>query len=91
MPKCIKFARISEKSYEWLYKLFAAVAERINENLEPILERSSWDLLVGTSVVSRQKQRVSSATDYNAVDESDGIRRIVMEVEALLEASEQLN
>ena len=42
-------------------------------------------------MVSRQKQRRSSATDYNAVDESDGTQRIVMEVEALLEASEQLN
>ena len=48
MPKCIRFARMSEKSYEWLCKLFAAVAERISENLEPILGKTfmgfaSWN------------------------------------------------
>ena len=35
----------------------------------------------------RNKQRGSTATDYNAVDENDEIQRVMMEVEPLLEAS----
>ena len=35
----------------------------------------------------RQKQRGSTVTDYNAVDENDEVHRMMMEVEPLLEAS----
>ena len=35
----------------------------------------------------RQKQKGSTATDYNAVDKKDEIHRVLMEVEPLLEAS----
>ena len=38
----------------------------------------------------RQKQKGSKATDYNAVDENDEIHPVMMEVEALLEASGKL-
>ena len=37
VPKCVRLARMSEKSYELLYKMFAAVPERTKEELEPIL------------------------------------------------------
>ena len=45
VPKCV---RMSEKSYELLFKMFAAVPGRTKDKLEPTLERSSWVLLVGT-------------------------------------------
>ena len=35
--KCVRLARMSEKSYEFLCKMFAAVPERTKEELEPIL------------------------------------------------------
>ena len=37
----------------------------------------------------RQKQRGSTVTDYNTVDENDEVHRVMMEVEQLLEASEK--
>ena len=43
------------------------------------------------SVVERQKQRGSTVTDYNTVDENDEVHRLMMEVEPLLEASRKQN
>ena len=37
MPKCVRLARMSEKSYELLCKIFSAVPERTKEELESIL------------------------------------------------------
>ena len=37
VPKCVRLARMSDKSYESLCKMFAAVPERTKEELEPIL------------------------------------------------------
>ena len=39
----------------------------------------------------RQKQRGSTVTDYNTVDENDEVHRVMMEVEPLLEASGKRN
>ena len=39
----------------------------------------------------RQKQKGSTVTDYSAVDENDEVRRVMMEVEPLLEASGKRN
>ena len=39
----------------------------------------------------RQKQRESTVTDYNTVDENDEVHRVIMEVEPLLEASGRRN
>ena len=39
----------------------------------------------------RQKQRWSTVTDYNTVDENDEVHRVMMEVEPLLEASGKRN
>ena len=41
--------------------------------------------------LKKQKQRGSTVTDYNAVDENDEIHRVMMEVEPLLEASGKRN
>ena len=37
VPKCVRLARMSEKSYELLCKMFSAVPERTKEELESIL------------------------------------------------------
>ena len=39
VPKCVRLARMSEKSYELLCKTFAAVPERTKNQLELILGR----------------------------------------------------
>ena len=43
VPKCVRLARMSEQSYELLGKMFSAVPGRTKEELESIMERSSWD------------------------------------------------
>ena len=92
VPKCVRLARMSEKSYEFLYRIFSAVPERTKEELEPILVKKFMGYASGNfSDLERQKQKGSTATDYNAVDENDEIHRVMMEVEPLLEASGKRN
>ena len=55
VPKCVRLARLSEKSYELLCKMFSAVPERTKEELESILGRSSWNTPVGTSVTLKDR------------------------------------
>ena len=40
VPKCVKLARKSEKPYEFLGKVFAAVPGRIKDELKPILGKN---------------------------------------------------
>ena len=35
MPKCVRLAKVSEKTYQLLCKMFAAVPERTKDELEP--------------------------------------------------------
>ena len=80
VPKGVRLARMSEKSYELLCKKFAAVPERTSEKLEPILGKKFMGYASGIfSNFERQKQKGSTATDYNAVDENDKIHRVMME------------
>ena len=88
----LRLARMSQKSYELLCKMFAAVPERTKEELELILGKKFLGYAsVKFSDFERQKQKGLTATDYNAVDEDDGIHRAMMEVELLLEASGKRN
>ena len=92
VPKCVRLARTSEKSYELLCKMFSAVPERTKEELESILGKKFMGYARGNlSDFERQKQKGSTVTDYNAVDESDEVHRVMMEVELLLEASGKRN
>ena len=87
VPNCVRLARMSEKSYELLCRMFAAVPERTKEELEPILGKKFMGYASGNfSDFERQKQKRSTATDYNVVDENDEIHRVMMKVEPLLEA-----
>ena len=92
VPKCVRRARMSEKSYELLWKTFSAVPERTKEELESILGKKFMGYVSGNfSDFERQKQRGSTVTDYNTVDEKDEVHRVMMEVEPLLEASGKRN
>ena len=92
VPKCVRLARMSEKFYELLCKMFSAVPERTKEELESILGKKFMGYVSGIfSDFERQKQRESTVTDYNAVDETDEVPRVMMEVEPLLEASAKRN
>ena len=91
-PKCLRLARMSEKSYELMCKMFSAVAERTKEELESILGKKFMGYASGNfSDFERQKQRGSTVTDYNTVDENNEDHRVMMEVEPLLKASRKRN
>ena len=92
VPKCVGLARMSEKFYELLCKIFLAVPERTKEELELILGKKFRGYVSGNfSDFERQKQRGATVTDYNTVDENDEVHRVMMEVEPLLEASGKRN
>ena len=74
VPKCVRLARMSEKSYELLCKMFSAVPEITEEELESILEKKFMGYASGNfSDFESQKQKGSTVTDYNAVDENDEV------------------
>ena len=92
VPECVRLTRMSKKSYELLCKIFSAVPKRTKEELESILGRKFMGYVSGNfSDFERQKQRGSTVTDYNTVDENDEVHRVMMEVEPLLEASGKRN
>ena len=87
VPKCVRLARMSEKSYELLCKMFTAVPEKTKEDLESILGKKFMGNASGNfSDFERQNQKGSTVTAYNAVDENDEVQRVKMEAEPLLEA-----
>ena len=72
--------------------MFAAVPERTKEELESILGKKFMGYASGNfSDFERQKQKGSTVTDYNAVDENDEVHRVMIEVEPLLDASGKRN
>ena len=90
--KCVRLARMSENSYELLCRIFSAVPERFQEELESILGKKFMGYVSGNlSDFERQNQRGSTVTYYNTVDENDKVHRVMMEVEPLLEASGKRN
>ena len=62
-PKSGTLARMSEKSYKLLCKMFSAVPERTKEELEPILGKKFMGYAIGNfSDFERQNQKGSTAT-----------------------------
>ena len=58
VPKCVRLARMSEKSYDLLCEMFAAVPGRSKDELEPILGKKFLEFASGNfSDFERQKQR----------------------------------
>ena len=77
VPKCVRLARMSE---------------RTKEEIESMLEKKFMGYASGKfSDFERQKQKGSTVTDYNTVDEHDEVHRVMMEVEPLLETSGKRN
>ena len=70
MPKFVRLARKSEKSYELLCKMFSAFPERTREELELILGKKFTGYASG-NFSDFEKQKGSTVTHYNEVDEND--------------------
>ena len=65
-----------------MFKIFSAIPERTKEELELILGRNFMGYVSGNfSDFERQKQRGSTVTDYNTVDENDEVHRVMIEVD----------
>ena len=83
--KMCKTSENVRKPYDLLCKMFSAVPERTKEELELILGKKFMGYASGNlSDFERQKQKGSTVTDYNAVDENDEVHRVMMEKKKLL-------
>ena len=57
VPKCVRLARMSEKSYELLCKMFSAIPERTKEELESILGKKFMGYVSGNFSDLRNRNR----------------------------------
>ena len=88
VPKCVRLARMSERSYDLLAKIFRAVPKRSESELQDVVGEEFMRLNEG-NVSEFQKQKASGAlpTEFPTIEEKDDLHRILMEVEPLLGAS----
>ena len=88
VPKCVRLARMSERSYDLLAKIFRAVPKRSEGELQDVVGEEFLRLNEG-NVSEFQKQKASGAlpTEFPTIEEKDDLHRILMEVEPLLGAS----
>ena len=88
VPKCVRLARMSERSYDLLAKIFRAVPKRSEGELQDVVGEEFLRLNEG-NLSEFQKQKSSGAlpTEFPTIEEKDDLHRILMEVEPLLGAS----
>ena len=88
VPKCMRLARMSERSYDLLAKIFWAVPKRSEGELQNVV-CEEFMRLNESNVSEFQKQKASGAlpTEFPTIEEKDDLHRIMMEVEPLLGAS----
>ena len=88
VPKCVRLARMSERSYDLLAKNFRAVPKRSEGELQDVVGEEFMRLNEG-NVSEFEKQKASGAlpTEFPTIEEKDDLHRILMEVEPLLGAS----
>ena len=88
VPKFVRWARMSERSYDLLAKIFRAVPKRSEGELQDVVGEEFLRLNEG-NVSEFQKQKASGAlpTEFPTIEEKDDLHRILMEVEPLLGAS----
>ena len=88
VPKCVRLARMSERSHDLLAKIFQAVPKRSEGELQDVVGEEFLRLNEG-NVSEFQKQKASGAlpTEFPTIEEKDDLHRILMEVEPLLGAS----
>ena len=88
VPKCVRLARMSERSYDLLAKIIRAVPKRSEGELQDVVGEE-FMRLNEDNVSEFQKQKASGAlpTEFPTIEEKDDVHRIKMEVEPLLGAS----
>ena len=88
VPKCVRFSRMSERSYELLTKIIRAIPKRSEGELQDVMGEEFMRLNEG-NVSEFQRQKASGALpiEFPTIDEKDDVYRITMEVEPLLGAS----
>ena len=88
VPKCVRLARMSERSYDLLAKIIRAVPKRSEGELQDVVGEEFMRLNEG-NVSEFQKQKASGSllTEFPTIEEKDEVHRIMMEVEPLLGAS----
>ena len=84
VPKCVRLARISERSNDLLTKIIRAVPKRSEGELQDVVGENFKRLSEG-NVSELQKKKVSGTlpTEFPAIDEKDDLLRIMTEVELL--------
>ena len=88
VPNCVRFARMSERSYYLLTKIIRAVPQRSEGELRDVVGEDFMMLSEG-NVSEFQTKKASEAlpTKFPTMDEKDNVHRIMIEVELLLGAS----
>ena len=88
VPKCVRLARISERSYDLLAKIIRAVPKRSEGELQDVVGEE-FMRLNESNVSEFQKQKASGAlhTEFPTIEEKDDAHRIMMEMEPLPGAS----
>ena len=88
VPKCVRLARMSERSYDLLVKIFRAVPKRSEGELQDVVGEE-FMRLNECNVSEFQKQKASGAlpAEFPTIEGKDEVHRIMMEVEPLLGAS----
>ena len=88
VPKGVRLARRSEKSHDFMTKIFRVVPKRSEGELQDVLGEEFMRLRYG--VVSEFKKHEASGalpTKFPTIEEKDDVHWIMMEVEPLLGAS----
>ena len=88
VPKCVRLARMSERSYDLLAKIFRAVPKRSEGELQDVVGEE-FMRLNECNVSEFQNEKASGAlpTEFPIIEEKYDLHRIMMEVEPLLGAS----
>ena len=88
VPKCVRLARMSERSYDLLTKVIRAVPKRSEGEMQDVVGEEFMRLSEG-NVSEFQKKKASGVlpTEFPTMDEKDDVHSIMMEVELLLGGS----
>ena len=78
-PKCVRLARMSERSYELVTKIIRAVPKRSEGELQDVVDES-FRKLSEDNVCEFQKKKASGAipTKFHTLDEKDGMLLSIM-------------
>ena len=88
VPKSVRLAGRSERSYDLLTKIIRAVPKRSEGEMQDVVGENFMSLSEG-NVSEFQKKKASGAlpTDLPTMDEKNDVHRVITEVEPLLGAS----